>query len=84
MDRRDDTELVNIQITYVMIPMLETLLSFTFACLMNLVIKCFNVLPFVAGEKKRERGSIVNGGDHVIGPTLTLITRKQSLTYKRG
>lgn len=50
MDRRDDTELVNIQITYVMIPMLETLLSFTFACLMNLVIKCFNVLPFVAGE----------------------------------
>ena len=57
MDRRDDTELVNIQITYVMIPMLETLLSFTFACLMNLVIKCFNVLPFVCcrGKEKGKR-----------------------------
>lgn len=33
----------------------------------------------VAGEKKRERGNIVNGGsEHVTGETLTLITRNLS------
>jgi len=35
----------------------------------------------IAGEKKRERGNIVIGGEHVTGETLTLITRNSSLTY---